>query len=210
MLGGAAPGTFTRLDCRDEGAFDAYYAPLRDMLRRYRFDGVDLDVEEDMSLGGVIRLIDRLKADFGARSILTMAPVATALQGKRHLSGFDYEAVEVLRGPSIEFYNVQFYNSWGRVLGDDGGGSGGYGEIVARGWRPEKVVAGVLTNPRNGHGWLGTEEVGRSLRMLKRLYPAFGGVMGWEYFNAVMGEEGMGWQWAEGMREAMEVFETID
>ena len=31
----------------------------------------------------------------------------------------------------------------------------------------------------------------------------FGGVMGWEYFNSVAGEEGRPWEWAEGLRECV-------
>ncbi|KAL8825335.1 MAG: hypothetical protein Q9170_007834, partial [Blastenia crenularia] len=97
MLGGAAKGTFTRLDGNDED-FEAYYIPLRNMMKEYAFDGLDLDVEEPMSLNGIIRLIDRLKADFGVEFIITLAPVANALRGGNQLSGFDYEALEVLRG----------------------------------------------------------------------------------------------------------------
>jgi chitinase len=64
MLGGAAKGSFTRLDL-DEGTFELYYRPLRDLIRERSLDGLDLDVEEEMTLPGVIRLIDRLKSDFG-------------------------------------------------------------------------------------------------------------------------------------------------
>src|SRR5699024_4452531 len=89
MLGGAAPGTFTRLDGSD-AQFEAYYAPLRDLVRQRSLDGLDLDVEENMSLGGVIRLIDRLRADFGPGFIITLAPVAMAmLDAEKNLSGFD-------------------------------------------------------------------------------------------------------------------------
>ena len=89
MLGGAAKGTLTRLDTDDDGLFDAYYLPLKEMLLATKLDGIDLDVEEPMSLDGIIRLIDRLRTDFGPEFLITMAPVATALQGKRHISGFD-------------------------------------------------------------------------------------------------------------------------
>ena len=79
MLGGAAQGSFQRLD-RSGGEFEAYYVPLRDMIRRHNLDGLDLDVEEPMSLNGIIRLIDRLKTDFGPEFLITLAPVATALR----------------------------------------------------------------------------------------------------------------------------------
>ena len=193
MLGGAARGTFTRLD-QSDAIFEAYYTPLRDMLRFHSFDGLDLDVEEEMSLNGIIRLIDRLKADFGPSFIITMSPVATALQGQQHLSGFDYEALEVMRGSSIDCYHVQFYNNWGQLQDFVG-----YNAILSRGWPPEKVIVGVLTHPRHGHGFIAFEELERTVRALMQFIPKFGGVMGWEYFNSVPGNEGRPWEWAEAV-----------
>ena len=200
MLGGAAQGSFARLDQSDDAEFEAYYQPLRDMVRRHALDGLDLDVEEEMSLAGIVRLVDRLKADFGPPFIITMSPVATALQGRPHLSGFDYEALEVMRGGSIDFYNVQFYNNWGQ-LSD----LAGYGAILRQGWSPEKVVVGVLTNPGNGHGWIPLEDLQRTLAALTRFYPRFGGVMGWEYFNSMPGDRQRPWEWAETMMKMLKV-----
>lgn len=197
MLGGAAPGSFARLD-RSEAEFESYYPPLRDMVRHHGLDGLDLDVEEEMSLAGIIRLVDRLKADCGPSFIITMSPVATALQGRPHLSGFDYEALEVMRGTSIDFYNVQFYNNWGR-LSD----TMGYGAILRQGWLPEKVVVGVLTNPGNGHGWIPFEDLQRTLKALAQYQPRFGGVMGWEYFNSLPGDRQRPWEWAEMMMKTL-------
>ncbi|KAL8965197.1 MAG: hypothetical protein Q9183_003978 [Haloplaca sp. 2 TL-2023] len=206
MLGGAAQGTFTRLDSTDEKTFEEFYVPLKDMLRRHKFDGIDLDVEEEMSLNGIIRLIDRLRSDFGRDFIITLAPVARALQGGPHLSGFDYEALEIMRGSSIDWYNVQFYNNWGNA-----GDVEDYGEIVARGWKAEKVVMGCVTNPGNGHGWVYGRRLREVVRGLRILFPRFGGVMGWEYFNAVMGDgdvnlevqEERPWRWAEGIMQVI-------
>lgn len=169
LLGGAAKGTFARLD-GDDQAFEAFYNPLRDCLRRmqsYGVDGMDLDVEEEMSLAGIIRLIDRLKADFGQSFVISMAPVANALMGGNHLSGFDYEALEVMRGGSIAWYNAQFYNGWGSVQG--------FGQILSMGWKPEKVVVGVLTNPGNGNGFIHWEELKGLLRMLRQWCPSLEG-----------------------------------
>lgn len=197
MLGGAARGSFQRLD-GGEWEFEAYYGPLRDMIRRHRLDGLDLDVEEEMSLGGIVRLIDRLKADFGPGFLVTLAPVATALQGRPHLSGFDYEALEVMRGSSVAWYNAQFYNNWGRLESFVD-----YDAILRRGWRPEKVVVGVLTSPGNGNGFIDTEELKRTVAALSQFYRGFGGVMGWEYFNSLPGGEGRPWEWALGMMESV-------
>lgn len=112
MLGGAARGTFSAatLDSPDEAVFERYYGVLRDdVVRAHALDGLDLDVEEPMSLRGVVRLIDRLRADFGPAFLITLAPVAPALLDvRRNLSGFDYEALEVMRGREIAFYNCQF------------------------------------------------------------------------------------------------------
>jgi len=206
MLGGAAKGTFARLDAGTEEEFEAHYVPLREVVRETGLDGLDLDVEEEVSLRGVVRLIDRLKGDFGKGFEITVAPVANAMVGGRHLSGFDYEALEVMRGALIGAYHVQFYNGWGSVT--DGGL---VGEVMGRGWRHEKVVLGLLTHPGNGEGFVGWEEVGRVLRWVREVWPRFGGVMGWEYFNCVVeGREGRPWEWAEGMRRFVRDCEEVE
>jgi hypothetical protein len=192
MLGGAAKGSYTRLD-HDETEFEAYYGPVRDLIKQRGLDGLDLDVEERMSLAGIVRLIDRLRSDFGPDFIITLAPVAAALLNVRHnLSGFDYEALEVMRGEDISWYNAQFYCGWG-----DARNSMMYEMCVARGWPPEKVVMGLVTTPENGSGWVSWEVLGPNLTMLKRRFEKFGGVMGWEYFNSSPGGIERPWEWAQ-------------
>ena len=200
MLGGAAKGSFARLDYSESrtdvplARFEAYYLPLRDMLLRYSLDGIDLDVEEEMSLPGMVHLIDRLKGDFGPNFIITLAPVATALMaGRRHLSGFDHRMLEAMRGSSIAWYNAQFYNGWGGLENTEA-----YDEIMRNGWPPEKVVAGMLTNPKHGgSGYVPLELSAAVLSLLVERYPGFGGVMGWEYWDALPQEGGeRAWMWA--------------
>lgn len=200
MLGGAAKGSFTRLD-QDDDIFETYYTPLRDLIRERGLDGLDLDVEEPMSLSGVIRLIDRLKSDFGSGFTITLAPVAAALMSdnpRHNLSGFSYEALEVMRGPQIDWYNTQFYCGWGDLSKPDG-----YDLMVARGWPAQKIVAGVVTNPENGSGWVPFEVLGGVLTTLKSRYPSFGGVMGWEYFNSLPGGRERPWEWAAFMTQKL-------
>lgn len=198
MLGGAAQGSFRRLD-GDQTQFERVYGPLLAMIRRYGLDGLDLDVEEEMSLQGIIRLIDRLKADRGDSFVITLAPVAAALLGIGNLSGFDYRELERARASKIEWYNTQFYNGWGPA--DD---PRMYAAMVAQGWSPRRVVYGLLTNPGNGsQGYVPREKISPVLAMLVQQFPTFGGVMGWEYFNALPGARVKPWQWASEMTVSM-------
>ncbi|KAJ5145885.1 Glycoside hydrolase superfamily [Penicillium bovifimosum] len=204
MLGGAAPGSFTRLD-GSQTQFEQFYYPLLTMIRRYGLDGIDLDVEETMSLQGIIRLIDRLKADLGEAFIITLAPVAAAMLGIGNLSGFDYRELEQARASKISWYNTQFYNGWG--LAED---PRMYATMVAQGWSPRRLVYGLLTNPANGSkGYVSQEKISPVLGMLVEQFPNFGGVMGWEYYNALPGGEAKPWQWAAQMSLTMGMKDVV-
>ncbi|KAK0728168.1 glycoside hydrolase family 18 protein [Lasiosphaeria miniovina] len=194
MLGGAAKGSYERLD-GDAATFERYYSPLADVVRERALDGLDLDVEEPMSLAGIIRLIDRLRADFGPGFVITLAPVAAALLNAQHnLSGFDYEALEVMRGHEIAFYNAQFYCGWG-----DCSNPAMYETLLLRGWRPDKIVVGLVTNPENGSGYVPWSALSTVIPLLAGRHPRFGGVMGWEYFNSLPGGRAKPWEWAQAM-----------
>ena len=194
MLGGAAKGSYQRLDA-SQAQFERYYGPVRDLIRARGLDGLDLDVEENMSLNGVIRLIDRLRSDFGPAFIITLAPVAAALVDfTKNLSGFDYEALEVMRGKDIAWYNTQFYCGWG-----DCSNPLMYDFMVRKGWPPEKVVIGLVTNPANGSGFVPWPALIPVISGIVKRIPNFGGVMGWEYFNSrPIGHE-KPWVWAQKM-----------
>lgn len=187
MLGGAARGSFARLDYSESrtdvplARFNAYYYPLRDLIRRHNLDGLDLDIEEHMSLPGVVHLIDRLKEDFGHHFLITLAPVATALMvGRPQLSGFSYFLLEAARGSSIAWYNAQFYNGWGNMSTP-----AAYEEVMRNGWPAHKVVAGLLTNPRHGgSGYVTLGLTAAVLSVLVEKYPNFGGCFGWEYWKS--------------------------
>ena len=199
MLGGAAKGSYARLDGDDTERFESYYAPLRDMIRTHKLDGLDLDVEEPMSISGIVRLIDRLRSDFGPHFIITLAPVATALlPAQPHLSGFSYSELENLRGQEIAWYNTQFYCGWG-----DASTTFWYDAIMASGWKAEKVVMGLITNPSLGTGYVAWSQLENVLRTLRSRYPMFGGVMGWEYFCALPGGEEKPWEWVEQMTKTI-------
>lgn len=195
FVGGAAQGSFQRLDTQ----FDTYYPRLKNLVTTYGLDGLDLDVEENMSQAGINRLIDQLTTDFGTGFIITLAPVAPALSGGGNLSGFNYETLERDKGSKIDFYNAQFYCGWGSMANTTG-----YDAIINRGvFAASKVVAGVVTNSANCSGYVPLATLKSTLGSLVAKYPAFGGVDGWEYFNSDPGSTAAPWQWAREMTSAM-------
>ncbi|KAJ2276868.1 hypothetical protein GGH19_002803 [Coemansia sp. RSA 1807] len=194
MLGGAAKGSYARLDGSDK-QFEQYYVPLRDFVRQRNFDGLDLCVEEKMSLSGILRLIDRLKSDFGQDFIISLAPVAAAmLDPAKNLSGFSYMDLESARGSDIAWYNMQFYCGWGDISN-----TYMYDFMVQMGWNPEKLVVGMVTNPETGSGFVPWEALSPVLFSLTRKHRRFGGVMCWEYFNSLPGDVHQPWEWARNM-----------
>lgn len=197
MLGGAAKGSFTRLN-GDDDQFRTYYTPLLKMIKDYSLDGLDLDVEEEISLSSIVRLIKNLKRDLGDTFIITLAPVATALLDGGNLSGFNYRELEETCGPMVDWYNTQFYNGWGPAEDPNM-----YNRIICQGWCANRVVLGLLTNSENGSGFVPLENIKVVLAELTKLHPYFGGVMGWEYFNAMPDGIENPWKWAKDMTHNM-------
>ena len=183
-------------------------------------DGLDLDVEEDMSLEGIIRLILTLRADFSPGFLITLAPVATAMmeprvpnpdfedvspkepvprQGVGNLSGFSYQALEKAVGREVAWYNTQFYCGWGDLWTPLH-----YAQVIeVGGWDPRKIVVGTVTNPMNGAGWTPDRMLRHTLLLARDCAGdgEFGGVMGWEYFNSVVSSGRIGGRGGDGATE---------
>jgi chitinase len=194
MVGGAAQGSFQRLDTD----FDTYYPLLRNVISTYHLDGVDLDVEESMSLGGIERVVDALRSDFGSGFTVTLAPVGSALSGGGNLSGFGYDQLYADRGSEISWFNAQLYNGWGSLAS-----TSSYDQIIGHGVVPaDKVVAGTTTNSANGSGYVDMGTLQATLRSLVAKYPSFAGVDGWEYFNSEPGGTAAPWEWAGDVNSA--------
>ncbi|KAJ4394840.1 hypothetical protein N0V93_004060 [Gnomoniopsis smithogilvyi] len=205
MIGGAAAGSFNSatLDSTDDATFENYYGQLYDVIRQYNLQGMDLDVEQSMSQSGITRLVTRLNADFGDDFIITMAPVASALDNGGNLSGFDYEtlaaaAVTTAGLPMVDFMNAQFYSGFGTMATP-----ADFESIVANGWDPTVIVAGELTNSANGYGYTSPVLLNETVIELVETYGAIGGIMGWEYFNSEPGETAAPWEWAQQMTEIL-------
>ncbi|WP_369372088.1 glycosyl hydrolase family 18 protein [Promicromonospora sp. Populi] len=177
FVGGAAQGTYRYL--RED--FNRFYPVLRDFLRTYGLDGVDLDIEETFSLADTIHLVNTLRADFGPDFVITLTPVATDMAGRSSFSGgFSYAELERQAGSQIDWYNTQFYCGWGSLANTTV-----YNQILANGFTPGRVVAGTVTNPANCSGYVSWSTFDSTVGSLVAAHPDFGGVFGWEYFNSV-------------------------
>jgi hypothetical protein len=179
MLGGSAPGTYSNLFAH----FDTFYPLLKQTLTEHKFDGLDIDVEEAITLAQVEMLITQVRKDFGGKFIITLAPVATDLTEGFGLSGFNYKDLYTSSvGKDIAWFNTQFYSGFGTLAN-----TADYDAAVANGFPPSVIVAGVIDNPNDGSGFVPIATLETTVKALTAKYPDFAGVNGWEYFNALPG-----------------------
>ena len=175
MVGGAG-GAYGNL-FKD---FSTYYPMLKNLLESKPFiKGVDLDIEEEVTMEQVKMLIRRLKEDFGQDFILTMAPVSSSMDSlegdtfSKHLDSFSYKELFCSEeGQMISWFNVQCYYSFSFLT---------YDSIIKNGYPPEKIVMG------HESGQFTKETFQNALDTVKKIlqeYPTMGGVYDWEYLNA--------------------------
>jgi|HubBroStandDraft_1064217.scaffolds.fasta_scaffold00404_15 chitinase len=195
MLGGAAQGSYADLFSQ----WSTFYPILQQTLQQYNLNGIDLDIEEDVTLANAEMLIEQLNTDFGSKFLITMAPVASALWGGANLSGFSYPDLYASpAGPMIAWFNGQFYSGFATLSSP-----ADYEEVVNYGYPADKIVAGMIANSADGSGYVGMKTVSNTVKSLVTDYTHFGGVFAWEYFNAEPGGTSDPIEWAVYMTKAM-------
>ncbi len=195
MLGGAGAGSYQSLFSN----WNTLYPVLKQTLQKYHFDGIDLDIEEAVSLSNIQHLIDQLSADFASGFAITLTPVASDLTGSSGLSGFNYK--DLYRSPEgskIAWFNTQFYSGFGSLAS-----TSDYDSAINNGFPPDKVVAGMLGNPNDGSGYVDVKKVAQTIQQLTSKYPNFSGVFSWEYFDTLPGGTSHPEQWSLLMTQAM-------
>lgn len=172
MLGGAG-GAYTTLF----SDYNTFYPMWRDMLRTYKFDGVDLDIEEPVTVSNIQMFISDLRRDFPSNFYISSAPVCSALQTNNDpFSGLNWSLLK----SEINWFNVQFYSGFGNLSTPND-----YEQIINNGYAPSQILGGSLTNSANGNGYVDIANVSQTLTALNQQYNGeIGGAMGWEYFNA--------------------------
>ncbi len=177
-FGGAGASSYLYL----EHNFDYWYPFLRDFLKQYSLDGLDLDIEPTNNatagIDTILQLIQAVRADFSDDFLITMAPVAQDLTNyPAEFSGFDYKELDSRAmddktgAKQIDFFNAQFYNGWGPC-----NSTKTYDDIVSAGFDPSRVVMGVITADSLGHDFCQIGQLKSTVKKLAKKYPRFGGV----------------------------------
>lgn len=170
MVGGAG-GAYTNLF----NDFEIYYPQLKKLVEdRPQIHGINLDIEESVSLDNVKMLIRKLKQDFGNNFSLSMAPISEAMvTDNPGIGGFSYkELYNSDEGNMIDYFNVQCYYSFSFTT---------YDNIIKNGYPPDKIIIGMES------GQFDSNSFKNALNELKQCldkYPTMLGVFDWEYLDA--------------------------
>jgi len=195
MLGGAAQGSYA--DLFDN--WSTFYPILQQTIQQYNLNGIDLDIEETVSLANAEMLVNQLNSDFGSSFVITMSPVASALWGGANLSGFSYPQLYKAVGSKIAWFNGQFYSGFATLANPTD-----YEKVVSFGYPQNKIVGGMISNSADGSGYVNMKTISSTVSTLVTQYPHFGGVAAWEYFNAEPGGTSDPIEWAQDMARAMQ------
>tara|TARA_A100001015_G_scaffold178151_1_gene198062 strand:+ start:401 stop:1258 length:858 start_codon:yes stop_codon:yes gene_type:complete len=185
MLGGAG-GAYQQMFEN----YDIYYKMLLDLIKNKSWiSGIDLDIEETVSIKNTQKLIGDLNRDLPEDFIITMAPLANSLTDNGgSMAGFSYkELYNSEAGKRINWFNGQFYGNFSLETCD---------QIVKNGYPMNKVVCGMLYSSDNP-----LEAYLEEIIKIHNKYPDFGGVDVWELYLTIKGKN-IGY-WADKIYNAL-------
>ena len=131
-----------------------------------------------------------------------MAPVASDLTSDSGsaFGGFSYtEFDQSSAGANVNWYNGQYYSGF-----VEGSLEESYQNAINNGYSPDRLVMGVLDSENDGAGFVSLSDVEGVIANLKDDYSNFGGVDGWEYFDAGS-SDGIKhqWMWVKQVGDAL-------
>jgi chitinase len=166
------------------------------------FSGVDIDFEDDNGFTGGydgVGFLSNLSNELyqalpAGQKIITHAPQTPYWDQNWHNG--PYCTIHARAGSSMAWYNNQFYSNTG--YDDDDATKRNWYEKVAAVVRPEKLLMGVSLYPHNEGYVTDVDDMTRNIiKPLQGEYPAFGGVMTWQFS---LDEGGA---WAKGIAQAL-------
>ena len=170
MLGGAG-GAYGNLFSN----YNIYYPMLKKTIEKYSFiKGIDLDIEENVDINNVKKLINNLDNNFGKDFIITMAPIGSSLiTDSPGLGNFVYKDLfNSSEGKRINWFNGQFYLTYDDDI---------FEKAVNNGYPPEKIVFGMISSQFTSSNF---NDALQNILNVKKKHDNFGGVFVWEYCNA--------------------------
>jgi hypothetical protein len=186
MLGGAG-GAFKNLF----SDFEEYYLLLKYFLKSNNFiTGIDLDIEDGVTIEDVKKLINRLKTDFGSDFGITMAPIASSLitDGPGSFGNFSYKDLyNSEEGKFLEWFNVQCYGCYNFDT---------YDKIIKNNYPSDKVVFGMISCDFVDNFEIALTEVKKVLSKYKDM----SGVFNWEYIDSPPNSANSS-EWVKKMRD---------
>jgi len=150
--------------------FNVFYNQLYNLIKNKPFiTGIDLDIEENVSLSQIKMLISKIKTDFPSNDfIISTAPVQSSIQEDvPGMGGFIYkDLINSPEGKYISYINGQFYSDYSKDS---------YDQVIKNGYKSNKIIMGMLSG----------QEFEEELNKIVESYgDQFGGVFVWEYFNS--------------------------
>ncbi|MEV0811472.1 cellulose binding domain-containing protein [Micromonospora sp. NPDC050200] len=189
-------GEAGRVAVNDATSATAFADTVHALIKRYGFDGVDIDLENGLNPTYLAQALRALRAKVGAGLIITMAPQTIDMQSPT--TGYFKLALDIR--DILTVVNTQFYNS-GAMLGCDQNAAYSQGTVnfivalaciqLEAGLRPDQVGLGLPAGPgAAGGGVVAPSVVNAALDCLARgtncgsfrpprTYPGIRGAMTW-------------------------------
>ena len=146
-------------------------------------DGFNLDIEEEVDINNIVKLVNDLKKDFPDKSII-FAPLAESIAtDSPGMGGFVYKDLYTKIGDLISYFDVQCYDEYSLDL---------FNQMKKNGYPSEKIVMGMLTG----------QDFNLVINELEKIVASdqnMGGVAIWEYFNAPPSSPDHPYVWCEIM-----------
>jgi hypothetical protein len=184
MIGGAG-GAFKELFSN----FDLYYGKLSEFLvSKPWIKGINLDVEETVTMENIKKLISKIRSDFGGNFVISMAPVSSAMESDQPgMGGFVYKDLfNSTEGGMVDYFNCQCYGSFSLDT---------YKNIIDNGYPEDKIVMGMMSGQFKDNSFVSI------IHDIKEKYPNVCGFYDWEYLDAPPNKEDP-YEWAKLIQSA--------
>lgn len=132
-------------------------------------DGIDLDIEEPVSLDNTKKLISDIRKTFGDDFIISLAPIQSSLMNDEPgMSGFIYKDLYTSQeGKYIDYFNVQCYDDFSIDA---------YQQMLKNGYPENMINMGMLSG-------MDLTNILTEIKKIRTIYN-LAGVFNWEYYSS--------------------------